>query len=169
MRVLLAIVLACLFAGSASAQTPKIGYVNLQVALNQSSKGKTAKEQFKKEVDKLQKGLEKQRDDLEKLKDQLEKKASVMKESERVELEEDYRRRLRDFERAYKDSQADLQRKDNELTAGILGELQEVVAKFGEREKYTLILETTSSAVLYGSEDADLTEEIIREYNRSSK
>ena len=167
MRVLLAIALTFLLATPAWAEGPKIGYVNLQVALNESGKGKRAKEQFKKEVEKLQKGLEKQRDDLESLKEQLEKKASVMKESERTELEEDYRRRLRDFERSYKDSQADLQRKDNELTAGILQELQEVVVKYGEREKFDLILETTSSAVLYGSEKGDLTDAIIREYNRN--
>ena len=168
MRVLLAIALACILADAAWAQSPKIGYVNLQVALNESTKGKKAKGEFKKEVEKLQKGLEKQRDDLESLKNQLEKKASVMKEAERTTLEEDYRRRLRDFERSYKDSQADLQRKDNELTASILSELQEVVVKYGERENYTLVLETTSSAVLYGSEDADITEEIIREYNRGN-
>lgn len=166
MRLVLAIVAVCVLASAAAAQsTPKIGYVNLQVALNESNKGKQAKEQFKKEVEAMQKGLERQRNDLESLKNELEKKASVMKESELAAKEDDYRRKLRDFERSYKDSQADLQRKDNELTAGILGELQEVVIKFGEREGYTLILETTSSAVLYGAADSDLTDRIIREYN----
>lgn len=166
MKFLLPIVAACLFATAASAQTtPKIGYVNLQVALNESNKGKRAKDEFKKEVEKMQKGLEQQRDSLEAIKNELEKKASVMKESEFASKEEEYRRKLRDFERNYKDSQADLQRKDNELTAGILSELQEVVIKFGEREGYTLILETTSSAVLYGAADSDLTERIISEYN----
>jgi len=169
MRVLLAIAVSSLLANVAWAQSPKIGYVNLQVALNESSKGKVAKEQFKKEVEKLQKGLESQRDEIESLKSQIEKKASVMKESERVSLEDDYRRKLRDFERAYKDSQADLQRKDNELTASILSELQQIVVKYGERDGYTLILETTSSAVLYGSESADLTAVILKEYDRSSR
>lgn len=168
MRFVFALAAACLLASAAAAQTtPKIGYVNLQVALNESSKGKQAKEQFKKEVEAMQKDLERQRDGIEALKSELEKKASVMKESELASKEDEYRRKLRDFERNYKDSQADLQRKDNELTAGILSELQEVVIKFGEREGYTLILETTSSAVLYGAEDSDLTDRIIREYNGS--
>lgn len=170
MRIALAIAASSLIASIALAETaPKIGYVNLQVALNESTKGQKAKEQFKKEVDKLQKELKGQKDDLEGLKEQIEKKASVMKDSERVELEDDYRRKLRDFERTYKDAQADLQRKDNELTGGILGELQEVVAEYGKDNDFTVILETSSGGLLYGDEDSDLTEIIIKAYNKKSR
>ncbi len=160
-------VLAALFlATTAVAETPKIGYVDLQRALNESDAGKRAKEEFKTQVDKLQGGLKRQKDDLERMKDQLDKKGLVMKESERAKLEEEYRKKLRDFERSYKDSQADLQRKDNELTGAILKELQEIIRAYGEREGYTVILEATSSAVLYGSRSADLTDTVMQEYNR---
>jgi len=146
----------------------KLGYVDLQKALNESEAGKRAKEEFKSQVDKLQASLKKQKDDIDSMKDQLEKKSLVMKEDERNNLEEEYRRKLRDFERNYKDSQADLQRKDNELTGGIIKELQEVIREYGEREGYLFILENTSSAVLYGAKGADLTDEIIRQYNNQN-
>jgi len=145
--------------------TPKIGYVDLQRALNESDTGKKAKEEFKVQVDKLQASLKKQKDEIDGLKDQLDKKSMVMKEEERANLEDDYRRKMRDFERNYKDSQADLQQKDNELTGGIIKELQEIIRDYGERENYTLILESTNSAVLYGAKGADLTDEVIRQYN----
>ena len=119
-------------------KTPKIGYVDLQRALNESDAGKKAKEEFKVQVDKLQAQLKKQKDEIDNLKDQLEKKSLVMKEEERSNLEEDYRKKLRDFERNYKDSQADLQKKDNELTGAIIHDLQEVIRGYGERENYTL-------------------------------
>jgi outer membrane protein len=155
-----------LLASVASAQTaPKIGYVDLQRALNESESGKKAKDEFKVQVDKLQAQLKKEKDEIDSLKDQLEKKSLVMKEEERGNLEEDYRKKLRDFDRNYKDSQADLQKKDNELTGGIIKDLQEVIRDYGEREGYTLILEATSSAVLYGSKSADLTDAILQQYN----
>src|SRR5713101_6299164 len=135
---------------------PKIGYVDLQRALNESESGRKAKEEFKVQVDRLQASLKKQKDEIDGLKDQLEKKSLVMKEEERANLEDDYRKKLRDFERNYKDSQTDLQKKDNELTGGIIKELQDIIREYGERETYTLILEVTSSAVLYGSKSADL-------------
>ena len=94
----------------------KIGYVDLQRALNESEAGKKAKDEFKVQVDKLQAPLKKQKDEIDSMKDQLDKKALVMKDEERASLEDDYRKKLRDFERNYKDSQADLQKKDNELT-----------------------------------------------------
>ncbi len=147
----------------------KIGYVDLQRALNESNRGKKAKDEFKAEVEKLQAQLKRKRDQLESLKEQLEKKSAVMKEEERANLEEEYRKKLRDFERDYKDSQADLQRKDSELTGAILKELQEVIQEFGEREGYTMIFEAGSTAVLYGAKAADLTDAILEEYNRKKR
>jgi outer membrane protein len=146
---------------------PKIAYVDLQRALNESDAGKKAKEEFKVQVDKLQAQLKKQKDEIDNLKDQLEKKSLVMKEEERSNLEEEYRKKLRDFERNYKDSQADLQKKDNELTGAIIRDLQDVIRSYGERENYTLILEAGSTAVLYGAKSADVTDAIIREYDGS--
>jgi len=157
---------ATLLGSVAMAQsTPRIGYVDLQRALNDSAAGKKAKEEFKVQVDKLQASLKKQKDEIDTLKEQIEKKAAGMKEGERGGLEEEYRRKLRDFERNYKDSQADLQQKDNELTGGIIKELQGIIRDYGEREDYTMILEASSSAVLYGSRSADLTDKILDLYN----
>ena len=100
-------------AAGAAAQQMKIGYVDLQRALNESDAGKRAKERFKTQVDKLQADLKKQKDQLDSLKDQLEKKASVMKEDDARDMQKDYEKKLRDFERNYKDSQGELQQKDN--------------------------------------------------------
>ena len=160
------VIAAVLCAGVALAEsTPKIGYVDLQRALNESESGKKAKEDFKVQVDKLQAQLKRQKDDIDSLKEQLEKKSVVMKEEERANLEDEYRRKLRDFERNYTDSQTELQKKDNELTGAIIKDLHEVIRDYGEREGYTLILEATSSAVLYGNKSADLTEDIMKLYN----
>jgi outer membrane protein len=166
MRIALGIIVGVFLANIAFAESaPKIGYVDLQRALNESETGKKAKEEFKVQVDKLQGQLKKQKDEIDNLKEQLEKKALVMKEEERANLEDDYRKKLRDFERNYKDSQTDLQKKDTELTGGIIKDLQDVIRDYGEREGYTLILEATNSAVLYGAKSADLTEAIMQQYN----
>ncbi len=166
MKAVVCMLAGILAANVALAQSaPKMGYVDLQRALNESDAGKKAKEDFKVQVDKLQAQLKKQKDDIDGLKDQLEKKSLVMKEQERNNLEEDYRKKMRDFERNYKDSQADLQKKDNELTGAIIHDLQEVIRSYGERENYTMIFESGSNAVLYAAKGADLTDAIIQEYN----
>jgi len=156
-------------AAGAAAQQMKIGYVDLQRALNESDAGKRAKERFKTQVDKLQADLKKQKDQLDSLKDQLEKKASVMKEDDARDMQKDYEKKLRDFERNYKDSQGELQQKDNELTVELLKELQGVIEQFGKEGGYSIILEQSSSSVLYGSPELDLTEQIIARYNARKK
>jgi outer membrane protein len=169
MKFLLWIITGLCLASIALADDVKIGYVDLQRALNESDAGKRAKEEFKGEVDKLQGKLKKEKDAIDGLKEQLEKKALVVKEEEKGNLEEEYRKRLRDFERTYKDSQADLQKRDNELTGAIIKELQEIIRDYGDKQGYTIILETSSSAVLYGAKSADVTEAIIQQYNGRRK
>ena len=171
-KTLAAILLSLLVlatAAGAAAQQMKIGYVDLQRALNESDAGKRAKERFKTQVDKLQADLKKQKDQLDSLKDQLEKKASVMKEDDARDMQKDYEKKLRDFERNYKDSQGELQQKDNELTVELLKELQGVIEQFGKEGGYSIILEQSSSSVLYGSPELDLTEQIIARYNARKK
>ena len=124
-RTTLALALTLVCAGVAVARADmKVGYVDLQRALNESDAGKAAKERFKVQVDRLQADLKKKKDALDSMKEQLEKKAAVMKAEEARNLESDYQKKLRDFERAYKDSQGELQQKDNELTVELLKELQ---------------------------------------------
>jgi outer membrane protein len=163
------ILTSLLVASTTLAENLKFAYVDLQRALNESEVGKKAKDEFKVQVDKLQASLKKKKDTIDGLKEQLEKKALVMKDEERANLEEDYRKRLRDFERDYKDSQADLQRKDNELTGAIIKDLQVVIREYGEREGYTMIFEASSSALLYGTKSGDVTEAVLEEYNRKRK
>lgn len=165
----LALTLLCACTGAARAADLKLGYVDLQRALNESDAGKAAKERFKVQVDRLQVDLKKKKDALDGMKEQLEKKASVMKAEEARNLESDYQKKLRDFERAYKDSQGELQQKDNELTVELLKELQVVIEEFGKEQGYSIILEQSSSSVLYGSADLDLTDQIIARYNARKK
>lgn len=157
-------------ASVAAAQEIKIATVDLQRALNECEAGKTAKEGFKVEVEKLQAKLEKQKNELERIKADAERKASVLKDDERKEIERDYQRRLRDFQRTYKDSQAELQARDNELTAEILRDLQGVILEYGTKSPYNLILEASNTGVvLYATKNLDITDQVIEAYNASRK
>ena len=161
---------ALVSARAVRAEDFRLATVDLQRALNECDAGKKAKEDFKSQVDKLQADLNKQKTDIEKIKDEVEKKGMVLKEEERKNIERDYQRRLRDFQRTYKDSQAELQQRDNELTSEILRDLQEVIAEYGAKQNYTLVLEASNTgAVLYNSRTIDITEAVIQEYNSKRK
>lgn len=166
MRIVLALLIALALPATASAEG-KMGYVDLQRALSESSAGKRAKDNFKVEVDRLQSRLQRQKEEIEGLKAQLDKKAAVMKAAEREEMEDDFRKKMRDFEREYKDTQTDLQKKDTDLTGKILRDLQKVIQDFGTRGDYSMIVEMSS--LLFADKALDLTDEVIREYDKSTE
>jgi len=169
MKAVIALLLVLLAAATAQAQDLKIGFVDLQRALNESEAGKRAKDDFRGQIDKVQNYLKRKKEDLDRMKEQMEKKGAVLKEEERRNMEKDFQKKVRDFERTYKDTQAEMQGKDNEMTGKILADLQEVIQELGRTEGYTMILEASTN-VLYGNPSADLTERIIETYNsRGSK
>jgi len=163
---LASIVLA--LAGPARAEI-KIGIVDLQRALNESAAGKKAKEQFKVEFDKMQGSLKGEKDRLDKMKDDLDKQSAVLKEEDRKAKADEFERRQRDLRRKLEDSDAELRKKDQELTGDILKDLAVVIQEIGERENYTVVLENSSSSVLYGAKSIDMTDEVIRAFDAKKK
>ena len=143
----------------------KVGIVDLQRALNESSSGKKAKDQFKGEFEKMQNGLKSEKDSLDRMKEDLDKKSAVLNDDQRKTKMEDFERRRRDLRRKLEDSDAELRKKDQELTGSILKDLAVVIQEIGEREGYTVILENSSSSVLYGSKSIDITESVIKAFD----
>ncbi len=144
----------------------KVGYVDLQTALNESQAGKKAKETFKAQMSRIEKKLERRKKKIDKLKADLEKKALLLKEEERLALQRDYRHEARDFKRLYEDSKQELELKDKELTSRIVVELRQIVYDLGEQGNYTVILEGNNTVVLFGAKAIDLTKSVISSYDK---
>src|SRR5258706_15556314 len=147
----------------------KIGIVDLQRALNESAAGKKAKEQFKVEFDRMQGSLKGEKDKLDKMKEDLDKQGAVLKPDDRKAKADEFDRRQRDLRRKLEDSDAELRKKDQELTGDILKDLAQVIQDIGQRDNYTVILENSSSSVLYGAKSIDMTDEVIRTFDAKKK
>jgi outer membrane protein len=147
----------------------KIGIVDLQRALNESAAGKKAKEQFKVEFDRMQGSLKGEKDKLDKMKDDLDKQSAVLKADDRKAKADEFERRQRDLRRKLEDSDAELRKKDQELTGDILKDLAVVIQEIGQRDNYTVVLENSSSSVLYGAKSIDMTDEVIKTFDARKK
>lgn len=159
-------VLGGLLTGSGwAADSLKIGYVDMQRALNQCEAGREAKKVITGEVDKMQKMMEAKQKELSRLREDLEKRGSVMNESVRREKEKEFQGKTREVQRMQRDFQDDLRRKDREYTDRVLRELAKIARKIGEEGKYTLILEGNQPAIVFISKALDLTDEVIKQAN----
>ena len=153
--------------GSALAKDLKIGVVDLQSALNQSSKGKAARAEFSRRANELQAHIEQKQRALETMKNELLAKLSVLSEKASAEKEKQYQEKLKDFQRFYRDAQDELRAKDQELTGHLLRELQTIVAQIGQQGGYTIILERGESSVIFMDKDIDITRAVINTFNKS--
>ena len=158
--------LGMLFTGLGWAADPvKIGYVDMQRALNLCEAGQEAKKAITGEVEKMQKTMEAKQKELNRLREELEKRGSVMNESVRREKEKDFQDKTREAQRMQRDFEDDLRRKDREYSDKVLRDLAKIAQKIGEEGKYTLILEPNQPAILFLSKGLDLTDEVIKQAN----
>jgi outer membrane protein len=159
---------ALLASSIVSAEEYKIGFVDLQRALNESSTGKQAKEKFTAEVKKVEADIMRKKEEVEKLGASLEKQSSMLKDEARAEKEKQFIQMQKEYERKVKDAKDDLQIKDAQLTKGILEDLVTIIKKYGKENKYTIIFEKSETVLLYAAESIDLTDKILALYDSQS-
>jgi outer membrane protein len=168
-RFLLAGILACCIAAtSVFAADVKLGYIDMQRALNASEAGKEAKEQLAARVKKYQDEINSKQEEIKKLKDDLEKQGMLLSESARASKEKDYQQRLKEFQRFTKDAQDELQGKDEEFTRKILEGMEKIIREFGLKNGYTFIF-VKNEGMLFVDERVDVTEEVLKLLNSSRK
>lgn len=168
MKYWLVLCLSVLFVPSVWGQERvKIGFIDIQRAISESTAGKRAKDKFQSQVKKAEADLLKEKQELERLKSDLDKKGPLMKEEERRSLEADLQRRYVNYQRTMGDQQQDLRQKEGALTADILKELEKIVNEVGKTEKFTLILERNQ--ILYSDQGIDVTNKVIELFNSRNK
>jgi len=155
-------------APAAAAGAAKIGYIDVQRVLARSAAGVAAREQLEKERATIQKDMDGRRQELEKLRDEIEKKGALMTADARRDKQEQFERKRRDAARAADDYQKELEKKEGQLLQKVLQEMGGVIEKVGKEKNYYMIVEKRNAGVLYAATDADLTDEIIRAYDKDA-
>ncbi len=167
-KILYFAVLIVLLAGqSAYANDIKIGFVDLLRALNESDAGKKAKADLEFLVKSKQITIDEKGKALEKLRSELEKQSSVLSKKARNDKEDELEISIKEYQRLVSDSQNEIKKKESEFTDEIIKQLREVIQEIGKEEGYTIILEKAMGIVLYSEKEIDLTDTVIKRYNKS--
>ncbi|ACD94487.1 OmpH family outer membrane protein [Trichlorobacter lovleyi] len=164
-RLVMMVLMLALMSGSVWAADTKIGYLDMQRALNTSETGKAAKAQLQEKLKKYQEQINSKQEELQKLKNDLEKQGLALTEASRAAKEKDYQQKLKDFQRFTKDAEEDLQARDGEFTKKILEVLEKIVQEYGKKNGYSVIFDARSAGMLYADTSVDLTDEILKALN----
>lgn len=163
----IAIVLAGLMMGSvAFANETKIGFVDMQKAIQEVAAGKKAKKELEDEFNKKKKELEKREADIKKMGEDFEKRSMAMNEDARMKKQNEIQGEMRKYQEIAGKSQMEIQKKERELTQPIVTKLRSIIEEIAKKENFTVILERSENAVMYAKKDIDLTERIIKEHDK---
>ncbi|MCE5262681.1 MAG: OmpH family outer membrane protein [Deltaproteobacteria bacterium] len=163
------VILAIAIAASPASASEKTGFVDIREIMLTSAAGKKAAEDFKKSFEKNKAAIQEKEADLKKLKDDLEKQRTLLKEEVMKERELAYQKKFRDYQLLVKDSNEELQAKDQDLSKKLIPEILKLVQAIGEKEKFSMIVDISTVPLAYYSKENDLTKRVIEEFNKTYK
>ncbi len=168
MKKILFLIIISLFALNAHAAEMKIGYVDLNKALNESTEGKIAKEKLQDMVKSSEAVIEEKKSEIKELEQEIIKQASILN-PEAIKEKQDQREKLiKAHKRMIKDSQEEVEKKQANFMRLIIGEISKTVSTIGEEEGYSLILEKMQGGIIYIPVDLDLTGKVIERFNQAT-
>lgn len=154
--------------GAWAASSPKIGYFDMQTVLDKSKWGQQAKQQFNSKKDKIKSQMDVKAKQFKSLREEFEKKAPMLDEAAKAKKAKELLAKQQEGEKALMDSNAELNKLSNELTAPIIDKILGIVSSIGKKDGYDLILEVGKGGVVYGNDEYDLTNRVISELNKVS-
>ncbi len=147
----------------------KAAYIDMQKAIQSTSAGKKAKKSLEKEFNKKKEQLKKKEGALKKEAEAFEKKRMVLSEKVRAEKQAALQKKMIEFQQELQTSQMNIQKKEREFTAPILEKIQKIIKKIAEQKSYSMVFEKNSQAVMWAKADLDITQEVIKEFEKSKK
>ena len=163
LRAAIAIAALALAPLVAVAADPKLGYVDLQRALEEIEEGRAAKAQLKKDFDEKQKQLDQRTDEVKRLDADFQKQALVLAPDAKAAKAAEIDRKKVEVQQFFVALQQDLAGREREVTRGIFDKMIAMVRELAEAEGFTMVLDRNT--VLYAPPSLDVTNELVRKYN----
>jgi len=151
---------------SVFAEAVSIAVLDMQKVVLSSKLGKDAQKEIEKRVKELEKAFKADEETLIALQNEIEKKSSVWSEEKKQDKSIEFQKLRRDLRAKQDDANVELKQLQEKQLAPIFKELEVVVKKFAEDNKYSMIL--PSQAVLYAIDSVDITDKVTQALNAKS-
>ena len=151
--------------GLYAADVAKIGVIDFQRILENSSAGKSAQAEINKKGKIMESELKKKGAEIEENKTRLDREALVMSKEMRDNKEREIRISINDFKSLQKRYMKEFKDFENRLVKRIQKEVITLVREMGKSEGYLLIVEKRSGEVVYMPQKLDITDKLIQKYN----
>ncbi len=159
------IVMALLAIPVAAQAQGKIGVVNLDDALGNSSAGKAAFSQLKSRFESREKALASQGEELKRMQNDLQKASVALSADAKKSKAAEFENKARKYFEDQKQLQQEEQQAQQSVLQPLLNRLQKVLTDYASKNGYSVIMEARS--VPYFDAKLDMTKAIQQEFDRS--
>jgi outer membrane protein len=149
-----------------AAEQVKIGYIDLDRVVQAVAKQTPEYEELSKELEKRRAEVERRRSEITALEEELKANRVIWSEDKSTRQEKLIRDKLDDLKVYSEGAQRFRDVEENKILRGLLPEIAKTVKKVGERDGYSMIFE--KRVLLYGSDNFNLTDDIIKEISESA-
>lgn len=147
------------------ADVAKIGVINFQKILQESSAGKMTQKQLNEKGTEFQKKLTDEKNQLDEMKKAFEREALVLSPEKQKEKQREFRIRVNDFKKMQDDFSNEFKGMEMKLLNEIQKEVFQIANEIGKEQGYLLILEKKTAGIIYHPDQLDITDQIIKKYN----
>jgi outer membrane protein len=150
-----------------AAESGKTAVVDFSTVINNSEAGKKANAELNQLINTRRAEAQEKLNNVESLKKALDEQAATLSAEDKKAKQEELNKVYRDYQSTVAQSNAEVQKKQNELRANVLNEIKEVLAKIAREENYTFIFDAV--VVPYYDKSSDISDKVIQKYNESKK
>jgi outer membrane protein len=167
----LALVLVPGISGPFAAEEIKIGYVDTQRVLDESTLGKKVKDDISAHVKSRQQIIDLEEGELKKFQDELSRQGAVLSDQVRAEKEEAFQKKFGEYQQKVAELQREIQSKKMEKLKDFNDHLVTIAKKIAESEGLSLIFanDLESGSILYAKPSMNMTDRVIQELNKTLK
>ena len=148
------------------AASSKVGVIDVQKIVSGCKAGKAAGVRFENKMKEAQAKVQADKDNLEKLRAEIEKKKSVWSEDKTKQKVAEYQKAGRKLQEDFQQSRAKLKQLHDKELEPILKALERVVAEFGKKNAYTVILDV-KGGVVYHDISARVTDDTLKKLDKA--
>lgn len=165
MKKMMVLSLALIFSTSLLAKT---GFVNARKALETVNEGKRVIAKLEKELKKRETKIKSEQDKIKKAQDSLRKKAAVLSESGLAKKRDEVQKMMMSYQEKTMKMQKELQALEAKLKKPLIEKMGKIIEAVSKSEGVDMTYEALQ-APLYIKSKVDLTNKVIKAYNRKHK
>lgn len=154
-------------AGGGGKIDAKIGVINSQRLLNETSAGKKVKENLTAFSKNRQALMELEEKELRRMEEDFVKQSSVLSPAAKRDREEQFRRRMQEYQQKAAELNREVQEKQKDVLEGFRDKIEMIVAKVAKRLGLQVVVDKSKGGpTIYHEEGLDISEPVIEEFNR---